>query len=243
MGESSGLASGKNACTLPGRIGARCTRARSSPCALRTSTASPSRHAEHARVGVGEEQRVAAGAGERIALGPHHRVELLAPAGREHEAALGHVDRVRRHHAEVRLAVGGREHAAFAQARAADLDRVAGLAQPLDARVARHDARDLGADRAGGLAAEAVGELGAHAARDVGEDLPLRPRLADARAGDLGAERDAPLGGGRRAAAHLLVARRGGQQHDGFARVDEHLVGHEDVLVHAHRRAARARRA
>ena len=60
---------------------------------------------------------------------------------------------------------------------------------------------------------------------------------------DLGAERDAPLGGGRRAAALLLVARRGRQQHDGLARVDEHLVRHHDVLVDAQRHARRARRA
>ena len=139
---------------------------------------------------------------------------------------------------EVRLAVGRREHAAFAQARAADLDRVAGLAQVLDAGVrwARR-ARSRRGSRRPISQPNASAELGPHAAGDVGEDLPLAAGLADARARDLGAERDAALGGGRRAAALLLVARRGGQQHDGLAGLDEHLVRHEDVLVDAQRRA------
>ena len=139
---------------------------------------------------------------------------------------------------EVGLAVGRREHAAFAEARrrrpgsrrrspaGARCRRSSGTTRAISARIASAVSQP-----------NARREVGTDAARDVGEDLPLAARLADARARDLGAERDPALGGGRRAAALLLVARRGGQQHDRVAGLDEHLVRHEDVLVHAQRRA------
>ena len=89
----------------------------------------------------------------------------------------------------------------------------------------RHDAGDLVADglrpRRSRISRAAVGST---APRQVDEDLPLAARLADARPGDLGAEGDAPLGRGLGAAAALLVAGRGRQQHDDVARVDEHLA-------------------
>ena len=87
------------------------------------------------------------------------------------------------------------------------------------------------------LAPELLGVVGPSPARDIAEDPPLRPRLADARARDLGAERDSPFRGGRRAAALLFVTRRRRQEHDDLAGFDEHLVREANVLVHAQRRA------
>ena len=114
------------------------------------------------------------------------------------------------------------------------------------ARVDGDDLGDLGADRVGvGETRRAGARSGSHPRREVTEDLPLGPRLADARAVDLRAERDAAFGRGLGAAAALLVPRARGQQHDGLAGVDEHLARHHDVLVDAHRHAGQsvARRA
>ena len=76
---------------------------------------------------------------------------------------------------------------------------------------------------------------GIDAGGEIAQDLPLGARLADRRAGDVGAEGDAPLGGGLGAPVALLVTGGGGQEHHHLAWIDEHLGGDDDVLVHPHR--------
>ena len=107
--------------------------------------------------------------------------------------------------------------------------------QGLDSRIRGHDARHLVADLLTGVERHEVRALRIDVPGQVDEDLPLAPRLAHLVTGDLGAERDSPLGGGLRAAVALLVAGRRRQQHDDVTRVDEHLARHDDVLVHAQR--------
>ncbi len=102
----------------------------------------------------------------------------------------------------------------------------AGTTRAISARIASASAQP-----------NSLGAFWVHPPRDLAEDVELGPRFADARAGHFGAERDSPFGRRRRAAAALFVARRRGQQQHSLARLDEHLMGHDDVLVDAERRA------
>ena len=58
---------------------------------------------------------------------------------------------------------------------------------------------------------------------------------------DLGAERDAAFGGGLGAAVALFVAGRGREEHDHLAGIDQHLAGHDDVLVDPQRHPRQCR--
>ena len=104
-----------------------------------------------------------------------------------------------------------------------------GTTRAISSRIACPDGM---CDEVGAVRVDALGELA--------EDLPLGAGLPHLGPADLGAEGDAPLGGGLGAAVALLVAGGGGQQHHDLARIHQHLGGDDDVLVHAHRRAGEA---
>src|SRR6267143_1850126 len=108
--------------------------------------------------------------------------------------AVGDRELLRRDGDEVRTAVGRQEAPAVAEAFPTPLDLVAALGEVLDAVVEADDARDLVADLLRRRERDHARVLRIDAAREVDEDLPLRARFADARAWDLGAEEDAPLG-------------------------------------------------
>ena len=197
-------------------------------------------HAERGRVGRREEQRVAVRAGERIDVVPHHRVELLARAGSRARSArrARRGVRARRRRTFARPSGVGNTPPSHSRsppiwiaspvARSFSIPAYAGTTRAISARIASADSHP-----------NTRGLLGPHPARDVGEDPPFAARLADARPRDLGTERDAALGRGRRAAALLLVARRRGQQHDDLAR-DRRASGGVSTMSWWMRSAARA---
>src|SRR2546428_8403430 len=134
----------------------------------------------------------------------------------------------------MRAAVRRRETPALAQEAPAPLKGVATRDEALDARVCRDDRRDLVAYLGCGREAKRHRTFRTYAPADLREDRPLGARLARTRAGDLGAQDDAPLGRGLGAAAGLLVpGHRGEQEH--LVAVDEHLSRKHDVLMHAQR--------
>ena len=197
-------------------------------------------HPHAGRVLRGDEEGVAVLARQGVVVAEHHRVELLSPARGHQHVALG--DRALRglDHGEVGPAVGGRELPAVAEPRSAPLHLVAGLREGLDARVHGHDPGDLVADGLSGRDVDEVGAVRVDPLGELAEDLPLGAGLPHLGPADLGAEGDAPLGGGLGAAVALLVAGGGGQQHHDLARIHQHLGGDHDVLVHAHGRAGEA---
>ena len=134
------------------------------------------------------------------------------------------------------LTICRRKDLSFTQALATPLDRITALLQRLDPTIARNDTGDLFADLlrpAGEGNKMRAGWVDDRS--ELCEHLPLRSRLADARTGDLGAERDATLGRGLCPATGQFVAGRGREQQHRLARIDEHLAAHDDVLVHAQR--------
>src|SRR5258706_601546 len=90
------------------------------------------------------------------------------------------------------LAVRGLELAVAIEHAPTVLHLIARRAQPLDSRVAGHHARDLFADGVRAGKGDLVALLRAHAGREILEDFPLTARLADAGAGHLRREDDAP---------------------------------------------------
>ncbi len=124
----------------PGRASRRTASAR--------APASPSRTPSAVASVGGEEQRVAARAGQRVDVAPHHRVELLAPPGRQHEPALGHIVACRARRPRTgrgRRASGRRRPRTGARRRPGSRRRcVRRCSMP---GVRGHDARDLGSDR------------------------------------------------------------------------------------------------
>ena len=185
----------------------------------RTARAPPSPSATPSAVGVGrrDEHRVAPGAGERvdarrstIELNCLPRRVLSTNAPRR---ALGTATGATAVKCARPSGVG--EPAAVAEARAAPLDRVAGRARA--SRCPRTRAR-RGRSRRGSRRRPAKRTRSARSGRTraarspkISHSLRASPTRGP---GDLGAEHDAALGGGLRAAARLLVARRRGQQHD-----------------------------
>ena len=131
----------------------------------------------------------------------------------------------------------GREVRAVGVVPPAVLERVAALAQVRDRRVERHRLGDLRAELGRAGDEQRVRKLGANASCEVQQDLPLGPRLVDARPGDLGAQDHAPLGRRLGDAAWDLVARRRREDEHGLARLGEHLTGDDDVHVDPKRRS------
>src|SRR5207248_1246828 len=150
---------------------------------------------------------VPTGAVQWIGGGEDHRVELLAPAGREEEGAVGQLHPGRGDRGEPALARWRRKRATRSEVAPTPLHRVAGGAQRLDSGVERDHRRDLLAQRLVRRPRETVGQVGPDAGSQLGEDAPLAARLADLMAGDLRREDDASLGRRFGAAALLLVAR------------------------------------
>src|ERR1700694_2071211 len=94
------------------------------------------------------------------------------------------------------LTVGGGKVPAPAEVRTAVLEAVALLRQRLDAGIFRNDFRDFRSDRSGAIEVEPVRDRRSDSARELQENLPLGTRLTNPWSIDLGAEDDAPLGGG-----------------------------------------------
>ena len=221
-----------------------CTRARISPCADARATASPSPTPSAGGV---RRRRGTARRGPAPVSGSRsgQTIELNCLPRRvdSSELAVGHSRSAGRDDGEVGPAVGRREHAAVAQprrrptgprrrsSRSVSMPAYAGTTRAISSRIACRRSRSR----------RRSARSGSTRARERRRRSPTRCAPRRPRARDLGAERDAPLGRGLRAAAALLVAGRGGQQHHGLAGIHEHLGGDDDVLVDAHRRRARAR--
>jgi hypothetical protein len=178
------------------------------------------------------EHGVARRAGERIGRGVYETIELLAAPRAEDEAPKWAIEGGQRHRMQVRLAVRGGEQSVGGEMPTAVLKGVSGPREMLDAVVERDDASDLGADGRTALAAELRGAQWVDGGRQLAKDPPLRLGFADL-ARQLRAEHHPPLRAGLRAATVLLVARLGRQQDHCVAGLDQHLVGEDDVLVHA----------
>ena len=199
-------------------------------------------HADAGRVLGRDEEGVAVGAREGVVVAEDHRVELLAAPGREHQVPLGHASLGRLDHA--RSGRARRGSGTPSRRRGARRPTAPGRPSPsgsrcpctsgrrsaISTRISCPEPQVMRCARSGST----------RAARSVRISHSVR---ASPTFGPLicGAERDAPLGRGLGAAVALLVAGRGGQQHDDLAGIDEHLARHDDVLVHAHRRGGQAR--
>ncbi len=116
--------------------------------------------------------------------------------------------------------------------RPAVLKRIVCFAQVLDAVVKRHDTGDFLAHFPAIFTAEFVCLAGAGGPSHLEQNLPLCFGFADLPR-DLRAEGNPALGRCLDATVVLLVARLGReQQHAILARLDKHLVGQHDVLMH-----------
>ena len=191
-------------------VGAACTR-RAQLAVVRAHERRRRRRATPSALGVGggDEQRVAGRTGERVAVACTHRVELLAPPRAEHGTGPRASTRRRarrRRSAPARRAVGNAPPSHSRSPPHWTASPV--VAQALDARVQR--ARP-GRSRRGSPAPTSKpdevrrGRDRTRRARSakISHSLRASPTRGP---GDLGAERDAPLGGGLGAAVALLVA-------------------------------------
>src|SRR6185503_12537171 len=187
------------------------------------------------------ENRIASGANQRVDFAVDERVELLATPRADFERAFRPAQVRQRDGAEVRLAIRRVELAVGAQVRSAVLKSVARLLQPLDAVVERHYLGNFLANGLAGLALQQLRPLRPRCRGQLEQDAPFGTRLAHLPR-YLRAERDAPFRNGLGAAAVLLVTRLGRKENHFLARLDEHLVGENDVLVHTQRDVAQSRR-
>src|SRR5262249_11503462 len=104
----------------------------------------------------------------------------------------------------------------------------------LDAVRHRYDPCDLLADGLSGVTPQQLRPLRIDGRRQVAQNSPFAAGLTDL-VRDLRTKDDAPLCRGLRATAFLLVARSGRLQDYLVFGVDEHLIGEDDVLMHAQR--------